>query len=210
MKIERSIHQVENMVIEMGELVVHQHEQCVKAYQNNDLSIAKKVIEDDEKINNKENKVNEEALKSFALLNPLAKDLRVELAAVKIANELERIGDYAKNLAKFLIKNETINDDIIKYAITMEKEVIVLIQEVIKAYQNNDLKLAFEIPEAKESLELLANEFKNQLFINKDVTIDEVFYLSSLFRSIERSFDHVVNICEDIVFVEKGLIYEFS
>ena len=211
MNLDKSLETLENSVIEMGELVVKQHEICAELLKSRDKESALRVIEKDQFVNKAEEDINNQVIAGFALLSPVASDLRCELVAVKIASELERIGDYAKGLASFIIKHDEEGyDDLLEYAIIMEREIVVMLKAAIEAYKERKLELAFEIPGQDSAIDTLMKEFRNKLEGRNDIDLKYVFYLSGLFRNVERSGDHIVNICEHIVYLIKGIHYDFD
>ena len=92
--------QIESLILEMGGLVETQILEAAQALINRDLELAKKVRSDDKVVDQLEGQIDDKALRTLALRQPLAGDLRQVISALKIAANLERIGDYAKNIAK--------------------------------------------------------------------------------------------------------------
>lgn len=212
MNLDKSLEQLELSVYHMGERVVKQHEACLKILNDKDKETALNIIKMDDFINRYEEDINNQAMTQFALLNPVASDLRRVLVAIKVASELERIGDYAKGLASFIIKDrEPDEDKLMHYAIQMEKDFIKMLKDSIEAYRKGNVEMAFEIPKQDEKLDALMKEFKDKLAkAENTVTLKQVFYLSGLIRNIERSGDHTTNICEHIVYLCKGVQYDFG
>lgn len=210
MNLDKTLETMESSVIEMASGVLEQHRSCLALLSSKDKELALKVIGYDEFINKKEEDINNQAIAGFALLSPVASDLRRVLVAVKIAGELERIGDYAKSLASFIIKHDQGYHELLEYAIVMEKEVIVMLEKAMQSYEEHNLELAFEIPKRDEAVNELLKEFKERLSKTTDIDMGYFYYLVSLFRSIERAGDHITNICEDVVFLIKGIHYDFD
>ena len=213
MNLDETLEQLEISVLHMGERVLNQHENCLSILENHSKEIALNIIKNDDYINRYEEDINNQAMASFALLSPVASDLRRVLVAIKIASELERIGDYAKGLASFIIKDRTPDEEAIThYAIEMEKLVIEMLNKAMNAYKNKDLDASFEIPKMDDKIDAMFSEFKNQLE-RADIEVlnpRQVFYLSGLFRNIERSGDHIINICEHTIYLCKGIQYDFG
>jgi phosphate transport system protein len=196
----------------MGEQVIEQHRRCAKVLTNYDDDLAHEIIDNDEIINNYEININDQAIADIVLLRPVATDLRRVLVAIKIASDLERIGDYAKGLATYILKNsdEDEYDHLLNHAVVMENKLIQILEAVMKSYKEKDVQSAYEIPKEDEALNNLLREFRHKLVEEKDPNLKHVFYLSNLFRNIERAGDHSVNICEHIVYLCKGIQYDFD
>ena len=77
------------------------------------------------------------------------------IADIKIASELERIGDYTKNIAIFLIKNESLDATIRSYGIAMEEQLMEMLKDTITAYEQRDVDMAFEIAERDKAIKEL-------------------------------------------------------
>ena len=92
--------QLDNLIAEMGGLCEVQLSQAVEAMLKRDVDLASSVIENDKKIDDIEHLVDSQAINLIALRQPMAEDLRMIIAALKVATKLERVGDYAKNIAK--------------------------------------------------------------------------------------------------------------
>src|SRR5687767_7167641 len=106
--IEPELQALKDNLLDMLSLVRNQMIKCKKAIQKNDLSLAEEVLADERKVNMQELAIDRDCESILALYTPVATDLRLVLASLKITNDLERIGDNAKGLARFL--SENIND----------------------------------------------------------------------------------------------------
>lgn len=211
MNLDQTLEALETSVKHMGERVLSQHERCIEILKSKDKEVALQIVKQDEFINRYEEDINNQAMEQFALLNPVASDLRRVLVSIKIASELERIGDYAKGLASFIIKSKTSREEeLIEHAAKMEENFTKMLKAALDAYANNDVEKAFEVAKSDAKIDALYQEFKIKLQENIDITIQDAFYLSGLFRNIERSGDHTINICEHIVYLVKGVQYDFD
>ncbi|MDL2276081.1 phosphate signaling complex protein PhoU [Breznakia sp. OttesenSCG-928-G09] len=211
-KLDRKLKKLETSVIHMGEQVIGQHRRCAQVLTNYDDTLAQQIVDNDEIINNYEVNINDQAIADIVLLRPVATDLRRVLVAIKIASDLERIGDYAKGLANYILKNENEEEyhSLLNHAVIMENKLIQILQDVMKCYKDKDAQCAYEIPKQDEELNKLLREFRHKLVAEKNPNLRHVFYLSNLFRNIERAGDHSVNICEHIVYLCKGIQYDFD
>ena len=210
-KIDKELNEMEENIIKMGNKVILMHTAVMDVLEYPDKEKELEIIQSDDRINHLEEEINDQAITSLALLSPVASDLRKVIAAIKIASELERIGDYAKNIAIFLIKNESLDENIREYARSMEKEFIAMLENAITCYMNADVEAAFEIPEQDKQINTLLKETKHNVTKQQEeALLEHVFEISSMLRNIERAGDHVKNICEHVIYMVKGQHYDFG
>ena len=210
-KIEKELEVNEDSVKRMAESVVQMHEKVVCVLEKPSREIALDIVQGDDLINHLEEEINDQSVRSLALLSPVASDLRKVVADIKIASELERIADYAKNIAAFLIKSEVLEENVMAYAAAMEKRFIEMLKETLKAYEQRDVKAAFQLPKKDEGINQLYEELKQNLLQHPNETlVVELFEISAMLRNIERAGDHTKNICEHIIYMVKGQHYDFG
>ena len=161
-----------------------------------------------------EEEINDLAIESLALLAPVASDLRKVIGTIKIATELERIGDYAKNIAKFMIKHDHLSDVIADYSISMEKDLIRMLEQALQCMVDQDEEAAFAIPERDNMINQQMQDIRAKLLpkenLEKEDILKELFEISAMLRNIERAGDHVKNICEHVLYMMKGQHYDFG
>ena len=210
-KIEQELDEMETQILNMGTKVGKMHEKVVIALEQPDKDLELTIIQSDEFINHLEEEINDLAVRSLALLSPVASDLRKVVAGIKIASELERIGDYAKNIAIFLIRHDNIDPSILAYAQAMEQGFIAMLKETMDCYSERDIEQAFAIPEKDKEINTLYAELKKKITKQEEPQLlDHIFELSSMLRNIERAGDHTKNICEHIIYMVKGQHYDFG
>lgn len=197
--------------MKMARQVISMHEKVVEVLESPDREMELEIMQADDIINHMEEEVNDQAVRSLALLSPVASDLRKVVADIKIASELERIGDYAKNVAKYLLKQDAQFPHVLEYAQQMEKYMINMLQETMKAYEERDVESAFEIVKRDQYLNQLVKEIRARLKEESgENLIEDVFVVSGMLRNIERAGDHIKNICEHIIYMMKGQHYDFG
>ncbi|MEG0527245.1 phosphate signaling complex protein PhoU [Amedibacillus sp. YH-ame10] len=210
-KIDAELSAMEQNILKMGRKVLQMHEKIVDVLNQPDREKELAIVQADDIINHLEEEVNDMAVRSLALLSPVASDLRKVVADIKIASELERIGDYAKNIAIFLIKHDEIESSIRKYGMAMEQQFIEMLQDTMKAYEERDIELAFEIPERDKGIKDLYYKLKEKVTSKEDVDfMKNIFEISAMVRNMERAGDHTKNICEHIIYMVKGQHYDFG
>ena len=210
-KIDKELDTMEANVMKMARQVISMHEKVVEVLESPDREMELEIMQADDIINHMEEEVNDQAVRSLALLSPVASDLRKVVADIKIASELERIGDYAKNVAKYLLKQDAQFPHVLEYAQQVEKYMINMLQETMKAYEERDVESAFEIVKRDQYLNQLVKEIRARLKEESgENLIEDVFVVSGMLRNIERAGDHIKNICEHIIYMMKGQHYDFG
>lgn len=210
-KIDAELSAMEQNVLKMGRKVIAMHGKVIEVLEQPDKEKELAIVQADDIINHLEEEINDQAVRSLALLSPVASDLRKVVADIKIASELERIGDYAKNIAIFLIKNEEIDSPIRKYGVAMEQIFIEMLQDTMRAYEERDVEVAFEVPERDKDIKELYMKLKEKVTAKDDVSfMEHIFEISSMLRNMDRCGDHTKNICEHIIYMIKGQHYDFG
>lgn len=199
-------------IISMGSRVYKMHEDALIALKTSDRDLALSIIESDEYVNNDEESVNRRALEVLALLAPVASDLRIVIAGIKIATDLERMGDYAKNIARFILKNEPILEEQMVLIEYIYNSYLNFFSKVMEAYENKDLNAAFELPKLDDGID---QSLKNLFFKLEDIELNQpntikLIPLVGMARNIERAGDHSKNICEQIIYEATGQHYDFG
>lgn len=210
-KIEKELDEMEAAIAKMGRKVIAMHEKVLQIVENPNKEVALNIIQSDDFVNHLEEEINDLAVGALALLSPVASDLRRVVAGIKIASELERIGDYAKNIGVFMIKHEQVDSVVLEYAQQMEKSFLQMLETTMEAYVNKDGEKAFEIPEMDEEIDQLTNELNTKLRSFTDIDqLKHALSVGSMLRSVERAGDHTKNICEHIIYLVKGQHYDFG
>ena len=136
------------------------------------------------------------------------------IGTIMIATELERIGDYAKNIAKFLIKQDHLSDMVADYAISMEKDLITMLERAMQCMVDQDEEAAFAIPESDSVINQQMKDIRAKLLTDdgesREDALKELFEISAMLRNIERAGDHIKNICEHVLYMMKGQHYDFG
>lgn len=208
-KLDAELAAMEQNLLKMAQRVIAMHEKVVAALKQPSKEIELDIVQADDVINHLEEEINDQAIRSLALLSPVASDLRKVIADIKIASELERVGDYAKNIAIFLIKNESLDATIRSYGIAMEEQLMEMLKDTITAYEQRDVDMAFEIAERDKAIKELYYKLKSKLKEQEDL-LQHIFEISAMMRNMERAGDHTKNICEHIIYMMKGQHYDFG
>ena len=190
--------------------VEQQVNDALKALIEYDLTLAKKVVVNDKAINTLDIKIDRLCQKIFALQQPVAHDLRYILSALKINNDLERVGDHAVNIAKRIESLEDYRELISDLAVEeVAKETSLLFSDVLRLVISHDLSYCQEIFRRsaiiKEGCRNIADQILNEMMHKSEVVVvaSNILIIANL---IERIASYSDNIAESITFVVEGEI----
>ena len=184
--------------------------QAVKSIKNRDVDLAKKVIDSDPEIDQMEIRVEEDCLKILALYQPVAIDLRFIITALKINNDLERIGDLAVNIAErsqFLSAQKS-TGTFFDFE-TMAEKTQTMVKRSLDALVNIDCDLARQVCQNDDEIDTLNREMYDQVkskIKQSPEDIETLIHQLSVSRHLERIADHATNIAEDVIYMVKGEI----
>ena len=205
---DEDLSRLSDLVSRMGGLAEAQLDKAINALQSRDSALAEEVIEADVKIDALQYEVEELALRMIALRQPMAADLRETVAALKIAPLIERIGDYAKNVAKRAIALNQIPPVKPLFTIPrMGRMVREMLKDVLDAFANQDIDKAREVWLADQEVDEMHDSlFREMLtYMMEDPrNITPCTHLLFAARNIERMGDLTTNVAEVIHFQVTG------
>ncbi len=197
-----------NAVAQMGGLAEAQLANAIEAIAKRDTKLAEAAIGSDERVDRIQQTVEDQALRVLALRQPMAVDLRTTLAALKIANELERIGDLAKNIAKrALVLNREPPIRLAQSLARMGRQALAQLKAVLDAYSDRDAEAAKTVWGHDEEIDELYNSLFRELltYMMEDPrTIGLCAHLLFIAKNIERAGDHCTNIAETVYHMSTG------
>ena len=204
--LDTEIHQLREEIIELHRMVRTQLVKCKTALLSYDRDMAKEVVATEKRINALELKIDRDCENMLALFNPVAVDLRFILAVLKINNNLERIGDHAEGIARYVLDLDKPFDSDLAARFRVEEgfEVSVsMIDDSLAALLNEDTALARKVFMKDEALDHLNKNATNVTIdlIQKNAP-DPLHYVNtlSIIRKLERVGDQTKNIAEEIIF----------
>jgi len=207
---ELELDQLRTMLIRMGSLVEEQIDCAVKAITEADVTLARLVMQRDKKVDEYDNSLDQQCLRIFALTQPVAMDLRLLMAALKINNELERIGDIAVNLAERVEPLRAYQDFVrTTYLKRMADAAREMVKSAIDSFVNNDPALARKVLESDDFIDNLDRETFNLMVKTMKESpefVEPAAHVIILSRHIERLADHATNISEDVIFLVNARI----
>ena len=207
-RFDRQLVQLNNELIEMGGMIEKAISDPVKALVNQDIELASNVIEYDEEIDHQEREIEQLCLKLLLQQQPVAKDLRLISAALKMITDMERIGDHATDISEITI--ELSKESYIKkldHIQQMAKETMVMLVQSVEAFVNKDMDKARTVIVHDDVVDDLFNKVKAELIamIHEDVNAGEqASDLLMAAKYFERIGDHATNISEWVIFSITG------
>jgi phosphate transport system protein len=197
------------MVAEMGGLAEKQIADSVDALAKRDAVRANRVIVADAAIDNLQRKIEERSVLTIARRQPMAVDLREIVSALRIANDLERIGDLAKNIAKRVmpITADFHPQKLIRGVEHMSALVLTQLKQVLDSYASHDLEKALAVWKGDEEIDAMCTSLFRELltYMMEDPRhITFCIHLMFSAKNIERMGDHATNIAETVYFMVQG------
>lgn len=207
-RFERELETLNNELIEMGGLIEESIQNAVGALTNQDKVKAKQAIAYDSEVDQKEKEIEQLCLKLLLQQQPVARDLRLISAALKMITDMERIGDQAADISEIVITLEetpliTKIDKITK----MAKETTKMVTDSIDAFVRRDLELANKVIEQDDIVDTLFVETKQELIHQIHVNAGNSEAATDLLmvaKYFERIGDHATNIAEWVIFSITG------
>ncbi|PSV22827.1 phosphate transport system regulatory protein PhoU [Photobacterium leiognathi subsp. mandapamensis] len=204
-------HELESIrthVLAMGGLVEQQLADALKALHKQEETLAKRVIQDDHKVNAMEVAIDEACTRIIAKRQPTASDLRLVIAIIKTITDLERIGDVAESIAKVALGNFTTKQyNLLASLESLGQNAVRMLHEVLDAFARMDVKAAIDVYQTDDRIDREYEAIIRQLmtYMKEDPdSIPSVMKVMWAARSIERVGDRCQNICEYIIYFVQG------
>jgi phosphate transport system protein len=205
---DEELERLSKMVVEMGGMAESQLAGAIEALQKRDSALAARIVEGDDKVDLLERDLDNLAVRLLALRQPMARDLREIVAALKIGSDLERICDYAANVAKRSIAlTQSPPTQPVHALPRMAHLALMLVKDVIDAYVARDADRAIIVWSRDEELdEMYSSLFREFLTYMMEDPRNIGVYTHLLFmaKNIERIGDHATNIAEDLYYLVHG------
>lgn len=206
---QRAIEKIKKEILSLGAMVEDRFQKAIYAVKTEDLKLAEKIINTDFQIDEREIEVEEECLKILALYQPVATDLRFLVAVIKINNDLERIADYAANIAQ-RFKTSSRDPNKFKYDYTsMADQAAKMLRMSLDALVRMDVDMAYEVRDMDKDVNQMRNEAYDSM--KKDIKqhpemVSEIINMYLISRHLERIGDHTTNIAEEVIYLIEGEI----
>ena len=208
------IHQVQDELLLMGSMVEQATMRSVQALKKRDIEGAKAIYNEDNLVNEKRYAIENSVLILIATQQPLAHDLRLMAALLEIAAEIERMGDYAKGIAKVVFQLGDFDLPMpLKEIEKMATLAIDMFHRALSAFIAEDPLAARKIPSEDDAVDVLYQKVQKdivEVMIKKPEMIDSANLFMWVAHNLERMADRVSNICERTVFVATGELGELE
>jgi phosphate transport system protein len=196
------------MIAEMGGLAERQIGDALDALNRHDADLAGNIIATDARIDALQREIEEKAILTIARRQPLAVDLREIVGALRVSNDLERIGDLAKNIAKRVgVVGELNLQTVMRGVEHMIELVLAQIKDVLDAYARRDIDKAVQVWRSDGEIDAVNNSLFRELltYMMEDPrNISVCIHLMFCAKNIERMGDHATNVAETIYYMVEG------
>lgn len=211
---DRQINQVRDEILLLGSMVEQAMLSAVDSLKQRNITVATSVLKADNQINEKRFAIENAILIIIATQQPIAHDLRLLAAMLEIITELERMGDYAKGIARITINLGDADVPIpIREISQMADKAVSMLHRALNAFISENAQQATLIPREDDEVDALYNNVYHQVMnhmIKNPECIDTANSLLWVAHNIERMADRVTNICERTVFINTGELLEMD
>jgi phosphate transport system protein len=211
---ERRLREMQDDVLIMGSMVEKAILRSMEALKNRDIELSNQVIRDDALINAKRYELEEKCIQTIALQQPMAADLRVLVAVLFIASELERMADHAEGIGRI---NIMLGDEALAGplgdVVEMSDRSANMLRRAITAFVERDAEAARLICDEDDQIDALYDASYNALIhemIKTPADIQRITYMIWTSHNLERIADRVTNVCERVIFMVTGRLEEIN
>jgi phosphate transport system protein len=214
-RFDRYLQNLLDQVLVLGNMVEQAVAQSLAALQQRDHIAARRIYAGDQHINEKRYAIENECVTLIATQQPMARDVRFLAASLEIITELERIGDYAKGIAKItlLLSDEPDDPSISRHLNHMAELGLSMLRRGLDAFVAGDVESARAIPAQDDAVDNLYNRIYQELtrrMMEDTISIDHANQLIWAAHNLERLADRVSNICERTVYISTGDLQELD
>lgn len=211
---ERELRRLKEDVLTLGSMVEGAILDSVEALKKRDLPSSRRLVAYDGQINQRRFALEHDTLTLIATQQPMASDMRYLATILYIVNELERMGDYAKGIARInlMIDEEALIKPLIDIP-RMADQACSMLNRALDAFARQDVELARAVPLEDDIIDDLYNQVNRELLViimSSPTSMDQANYLQWAAHNLERFGDRVVNICERVIFAVTGEMVEFA
>ncbi len=211
---DQKLRQLRDDVLILESMVENALLESVSSLKQRDKDTARRLIEADKAINAKRLAIENQTLVLIATQQPMAHDLRFLASVIDLASELERMGDYAKGIAKInlMIGDEPFIKPLVDIP-AMAQKATNMLQRAIQAFVNEDTETAYAIPLEDDEVDALYDQVYRELLVlimENPHHISQANYLLWVAHNLERTADRVTNICERVIYITTGQLIELD
>jgi phosphate transport system protein len=211
---ERQLEEIQEDMLVLAGMVESSIERGIQALKNRDVELARQIIADDAKINQRRYETEERCIELIATQQPLASDLRTIVAVLHIIVDLERMGDHAEGIAKIAVM--LADEPPLKPYIDIPRMAQIatrMLMDSLEAFKRRDTELARAVCKRDDEVDALYDQVYRELvtyMIQDPKTIERATHLTWVAHNLERIADRVTNICERVVYLVEGRIEELN
>lgn len=204
--LDKEAQQLKADLIGMWNLVISQLNKTKEAIVTFDKDLAHEVMANEKRVNSYELKIDRDCENLFALFNPVAVDLRFTLAVLKINTNLERTGDIADGIGRFIVNsNKRFDEELMNLTqiFDMYDEAMAMLEDTLKAFDHENTKIArsiFKRDEILNQINIQSIQVVSDYIRKHPDNIEQGLYILSIIRKVERVGDHCKNMAEEIIF----------
>jgi len=211
---DQELNRLQDELLTLGSMVEEALVQSVETLKQRDFTGSRRLIAGDRAINERRYAIEEDTMTLIATQQPMAGDMRLLAAILEIVTELERMGDYAKGIARInlMIGEQPLIKPLIDLPV-MAHKAREMLHAALLAFVERDVQAAQVIPQADDEVDALYNQVYRELicYILEDPhVIEQTNYLLWAAHNLERTADRVINICERVVFAVTGELAELD
>lgn len=208
--LHKELGQLEKQLLTLTAVVEESVQLAIKALEDCNYELAKKVVDNDAQVNRMEVELEEECLKVLALHQPVANDLRMIIAILKINNDLERIADQAANISERAIAICELDRSKKHLNIgQMAEKVMDMLEKALDSLVNADIETARAVLDLDDEVDTIHSQnyqaFKSQVRQDPQ-SVDQLLNYLTVSRHLERIADLATNIAEDVIYLNEGKI----
>jgi phosphate transport system protein len=211
---DQELYRLQDEVLSLGSLVEEALVQSVETLKQRDFIGSRRLIAGDRAINERRYAIEEDTITLIATQQPMAGDMRLLAAILEIVTELERMGDYAKGIARInlMIGQEPLVKPLIDLP-AMARKARDMLHAALMAFVERDVQAARSIPEGDDEVDALYNQVYRELIcliLEDPHVIEQANHLMWAAHNLERTADRVINLCERVVYAVTGELAELG
>jgi phosphate transport system protein len=207
---EHELQLLRENLTEMGHLIEVAIEKTLIAFESQDEALANEIIQGDRNVNDIEKTIESRCLSLILKQQPVARDLRIVTAALKVVTDMERIGDHAADIAELIIREKRLPIyNLVKHIPEMGKVAKEMVHDAVSAFTSLDVNRAREIEKQDDVVDDLFDKVKEEVASILRISgeqVDQCVDILMIAKYFERIGDHAVNICEWTEFHETGSV----
>jgi phosphate transport system protein len=211
---DSALEMLHNDLLRMGSIVEKQIHQCIEALVKQNQSLAEQIIKNDDLVDDLQKEIEDKCIRLIAKEQPLATDLRTIFTTSKLVTDLERIADYAVDIAKITIRLK--NEKYIKELVDIPKvaEIVKeMIRKALDAYIASDVETSYIVCKMDDEIDALYKKIFSEMLtimLKDNDNISQVTQLLFVCKYLERVGDHVTNICEWTIYLVTGELKDLN